>query len=36
MKLQDSWEGRAVSHYVVPMLCDMGCATLRGADSPQG
>lgn len=35
VKLQDSWEGWAVSYYVVPMLCDMECATLRGAYSPQ-
>lgn len=35
MKQQDSWEGRAVSYYAVPMLCDMEHAILRGADSPQ-
>lgn len=35
MKLQDSWEGRALSYDVVPMLCDMECATLKSADSPQ-
>lgn len=34
MKLQRSWEGQAVSYYVVPMLCGMECATLRDTNSP--